>query len=355
MPAGTSGRRAVLVTVVAATVATNLVVGLVAVNAAPVDRAVPASASSDGCNGHVELCDRRYDQVAYPATHNAMAAADEPGWFIPEQSTGVVGQLDAGVRVLLIDTYYGQRTERRDVVATAPQSYPAALAEATKLYGPNVVDSALRLRNAITSAPTGPVRPYLCHGLCEIGSTDWEPLMVQVKTWLDVHPREVVTFFIEDSVSPADTATVFAQAGLLPYVHEQAAGQPWPTLRQMIDSGHRVVVLMERHSGGAQYPWLLPGFDWVQDTPFTNPTVADLSCRHNRGQATSPVLLLNYWLSNFRSLVTDAQTINAEDVLWPYVSRCRAERKRLPNYIAVNYINEGDVYRVVDRLNGLIR
>ncbi len=352
-PARKRASRRRVISVVAAVVAVMLVVGLTAVDAAPVDRAVPTSPSNGACNGHVELCGRRYDQVAYPATHNAMSAADEPGWFIPEQPTGVIGQLDDGVRVLLIDTYYGQRTERRDVVATAPQSYATALAEATRLYGSDVVDSALRLRNAITSAPSGPVRPYLCHGLCEIGSTDWEPLMVQVKTWLDMHPREVVTFFIEDSVSSADTAAVFAQAGLLPYVHEQATDQPWPTLGQMITSGRRVVVLMERHAGGTQYPWLLPGFDVVQDTPFTNPTVADLSCRLNRGQPGNPLLLLNYWLSNFRSLVTDARTINAEDVLWPYVTRCREQRARLPNFIAVNFVDEGDLFRVVDRLNGV--
>lgn len=58
----------------------------------------------------------------------------------------------------------------------------------------------------VTPTPVGPVEPYLCHGLCEIGATLWEPQMAEVKAWLDAHPREVVTFFIEDYVSPADTA-----------------------------------------------------------------------------------------------------------------------------------------------------
>ena len=200
--------------------------------------------TSGPCNGHIELCARRYDQIAFPATHNAMSAADEPGWFIPEQPTGLLGQLDAGVRVLLIDSYYGQRTRRQGLVATAPESYEAALADARRDFGPEVVDSALRLRNAVTSAPSGPAEPYMCHGLCEIGSTEWEPVMARVKVWLDTHPREVVTFFIEDSVSAADTATVFSQAGLLPYVYDHSSGSSWPTLGQMINSEHRVVVLI---------------------------------------------------------------------------------------------------------------
>ena len=334
--------------------AVGVVATLVAVDASPADRAVSAvAAGADTCNGHVELCSRRYDEVAFPATHNAMSAADEPGWFIPEQPTGLIGQLDAGIRVLLIDTYYGQTTQRSGLIATAPASYAQALADAKRDYGPDVVASALRLHDALIPAPTGPPKPYLCHGLCEVGATAWDPLMVQVRSWLQAHPREVVTFFLQDAVSPADTAAVFDRAGLLPYVHTQSPGQPWPTLGQMISSGRRVVVLMENHGGGATYPWLLQGFNWVQDTPYTNPTVADLSCTLNRGTATSPLFLVNYWLSNFVSLVSDARTVNAYDRLWPYVSTCREQRHHLPNYVAVNYYDQGDLFRVVDQLNGV--
>jgi len=215
------------------------------------------------------------------------------------------------------------------------------------------VQSALRIRDAVTTSPTGPEEPYLCHGLCETGATKWEPAMVSVRKWLAAHPREVVTIFVEDQVTPADTAAVFQQAGLLPYVHTQKVGQPWPTLGEMIDSGHRLVVLMERHGGAATYPWLLQGFDFVQDTPYSNPTVNDLSCKLKRGSASDPLFLVNNWLSSFQSLVTNARKVNAYDVLEPYLEKCRKERGQIPNYVAVNYFNEGDVFKVVNALNGL--
>ena len=41
---------------------------------------------------------------------------------------GLIAQLDAGVRVLLIDTWYGQSTDRRGMVATADESREEALA-----------------------------------------------------------------------------------------------------------------------------------------------------------------------------------------------------------------------------------
>jgi hypothetical protein len=351
-PASWLRRRPSVVAGVAGMVALLVVVLLGAV---PADRRLPpAPTGTTGCNGHEELCARSYADVAFPATHNAMAAADEPGWFLPEQPTGLVGQLDAGIRVLLIDTWYGQRTSRPGLIATAPASHAAALAAAERDFGEQAVTSALRIRDAVTTRPTGPVEPYLCHGLCEIGATEWAPEMTQVRAWLDAHPREVVTFVIEDSVSPADTAAVFDRAGLTPLVHTQRPGQPWPTLGQMIDSGRRLVVMMERHGGGTAYPWLLPAFEWVQDTPYRNPTAADLSCRRERGTDASPLLLLNYWLGNdFRSLVTDARAINALAVLAPYLARCEAERGTRPNFVAVNYFDEGDLFRAVDELNGV--
>jgi hypothetical protein len=75
---------------------------VVGLGAVPTDRQLPLSAADAGtaCNGHAELCARSYTDVAFPATHNAMAAADAPGWLIPEQPTGLVGQLDAGIRAL---------------------------------------------------------------------------------------------------------------------------------------------------------------------------------------------------------------------------------------------------------------
>jgi hypothetical protein len=329
-----------------------ILLAILTVNADPGEERIEvASTQVAACNGHRELCSRPYDEVAFPATHNSMTAADE-NWYLPEQPTGIVGQLDDGIRVFLIDSWYGQTTSRPSVIVTAEASKLAALAEANAEYGSAVVQSALRLRDAASLTPTGPRTPYLCHSLCELGAVRWDTEMTAVQEWLAVHPREVVTFFVQDEVSPADTEAVFRTAGLLPYVHTQREGRPWPTLGQMIDSGRRVVVLMENHGGGTAYPWLLQGFDWVQDTPYENPTVADLSCRLERGSADDPILLVNHWLGGYRTLVTDARVVNARRVLLSELRRCSRERGHLPNFVAVNFYDQGDLFSVIDTLNG---
>lgn len=315
--------------------------------------AVPAGATDTStCNGHVELCGRRFDEVAFPATHNSMAAADE-GWFFAEQPDGILSQLDHGIRVLLIDSWYAQQTSRPGVVANAEDDRAAAIAEVRRTIGPEAVDSALRLRKAVNLRPIGPAQPYLCHGICELGSTAWLPVMEDVAAWVRAHPRDVVTFFIQDQVSPADTAEVIERAGLRPFVHLQRAGEPWPTLGSMIDSGRRVVILMEEQSGGQANPWLLPGFEWVQDTPYLFRRPGMFSCAPNRGTADASLFLVNHWVTDKTREVSNARTVNARDVLLPRLERCRSERGRLPNFVAVDFYDQGDLLDVVDELNGL--
>lgn len=315
--------------------------------------AVPTGAAgTPTCNGHVELCARRFDEVAFPATHNSMAAADE-GWFFAEQPDGILSQLDHGIRVLLIDSWNAQATSRPGVVANTEDDRAAAIAEVRRTIGPEGVDSALRLRKALNLRPSGPAQPYLCHGICELGSTEWLPVMEHVAAWVRSHPRDVITFFIQDKVSPADTAELVERAGLQPFVHLQRAGEPWPTLGSMIDSGRRVVIMMEEKGGGRDHPWLLAGFEWVQDTPYLFRTPGPFSCAPNRGTADASLFLVNHWVTDKAREVSNARKVNARDVLLPRLQRCQSERGRLPNFVAVDFYDQGDLLDVVDTLNGL--
>jgi hypothetical protein len=306
------------------------------------------------CNGSAALCDRAYDEVAFPATHNSMSAADLPGWYFAEQPTGIVGQLDAGVRALLVDVWPARATQRPGLVTTADRERLEARADADAERGAGAVDAALEAAGAIAPTGVGPDEPYLCHNLCELGATALVPELERVAAWLADHPREVVTFVVQDEgVTPAQTAEAISRAGLLPSVYEPAARGTWPTLGAMIGSGRRVVVLMEHEGGGTRYPWMLQAFDWVQDTPYSFETAADFSCDLLRGSADNPLLLVNHWLSGTATRRSDADEVNAAGVLLPRVEQCRAQRGRLPNFVAVDFYDRGDLFAVVDELNGL--
>lgn len=305
-----------------------------------------------GCNGHDELCDRRYDEVAYAASHNSMSVLNEPGWFLAEQTDPIPAQLDQGVRVLLVDVWSGRPGS--GVVRTAASSYEEALAIANEELGPQVVDAALRIADSIAGQATGPEARFMCHGLCETGSTPWLRTLEQLRGWLVSNPSEVVTLFIEDHVAADLIADDIVASGLVPLIATPPApGDPWPTLGEMVEADQRLVVMLEEGVGGESAPWMVNGFDYTQDTPYTFPSADDFSCDHNRGPDDASLLLLNHWLANFTSLVTDAESVNRRDVLLGRAEQCADERGQIPNFVAVNYVDRGDLYAVVDTLNGV--
>jgi hypothetical protein len=349
-PAQRSGWRPVRIAV-AALAGVAVVAGVVWLARPGRDVEAAEVTTGDGitCNGHAELCDRPFDDVAYVASHNAMSAATEPGWFLAEQADSIPVQLDQGVRALLVDVWSG--IPAGTVVRTAPGSYSEARAISEEELGPEVVAAAQRLADSVAGQATGSEARFLCHGLCETGSTPFLDMLEQLRGWMIANPDEVVTLFIEDHVDAALIAADVETAGLLDFVHDPSSGETWPTLGEMIRSGRRLLVMVEEGNGGQQAPWLVNGFEYTQDTPYTFPTVDSFSCDPNRGPDDAPLLLLNHWLSGFTSLVTDAQLVNARDVLLPRAQQCQDERGSIPNFVAVNYVAIGDVYDVVDALN----
>ncbi|MGA7690621.1 MAG: hypothetical protein WCA29_15460 [Jiangellales bacterium] len=316
----------------------------------------PATASAvtvgtgEVCNGHASLCERRYDEVSYMTTHNAMSAADEPGWFLAEQPHGLISQLDGGARAAMIDVWAARPSEGG--VSSLSVNLDEGRTQLEEAFGASVVDSALRVVEAVVGEPTGPEALYMCHGLCEIGATELAPTLGSLRAWLDTNPDEVVSLIVENHVPATEIGQAFVDAGLEPSLHTVVDGE-WPTLAQMITSGRRLVVMTEEGSGGDDYPWLRNAFALTQDTPYTFPTPDDFSCEPNRGPADAPLLLVNHWLSGFGNLVTAAQTVNVIDVLGSRVEQCEQERGLQPTFVGVNFYDIGDVAAVVDDLNGV--
>lgn len=260
------------------------------------------------CNGAVELCARRYDEVAYPTTHNAFAAVSE-GWIFANQTPGLSQQLADGVRAFMLDVW---------------------------------------------NWPAGSHDTWLCHGTCELGATPGlrEPLangLVRIRSFLDTHPAEVVTLILESYVSAADFAQAFAASGLLPYALAHTVGQPWPTLQQMIDAGSRVVVLTD--SGGGAYPWYLPVFSAAFETDFDNATPADFSCTDNRGNPGSDLFILNHFLTQLLGQPALADLVNHEPYFGNRARECWRFQGQIPNFPTVDFYEIGDLISVTRSLN----
>jgi hypothetical protein len=138
--------------------------------------------------------------------------------------------------------------------------------------GKEGIDAAMRIRDRLAGKEGGPRGLYLCHGFCELGATPLVAALRSIHEFLVRNPDEVLVLGIEDYATPRDIAAAFAESGLDGLVYRGAAGPPWPTLRQMIDSRQRVLVSLE--SGREGVPWLHPAYEGpIQETPyhFTKP------------------------------------------------------------------------------------
>ena len=323
-----------------------LVVALLVVAAAPAVK-VASAARQATCNGHAELCKRRYDQVAYAATHNSMnTVADQ--FSLPEQERPIAAQLAGGIRAFLIDVY--SATPGTGMVCTDPT--PLKVAQIEQDSGQAAVDQLLQIRSSEQCPPGGGPTSglYLCHGFCELGATKLDDQLAAFRTFLRKNPNDVVTLILEDYAPAEDIMKSFRAAGLEKQMVRHEPGKRWPTLAQMKGRGTRLVVFSQNQGGAS--PGLLDAFQEMNETPYTFHTAAELSCAPNRGPATSPLFLLNHWIDTTDKR-SAAQAVNQYAVLDARAKQCATERGHIPNFVAVNFAEDGDLLRVVYDLNGV--
>jgi len=312
------------------------------------------------CNGHDELCDKPIDELALAATHNSMAVP-LPGWFASEQDAPIADQLDDGVRGLLIDTHYGERLPGGRVrTEFVERSKPQAAVEKDGV-SQEALDAGLRIRNRLGFAGEGERGLYLCHTLCEIGATPLPSVLTDLRDFLVANPDEFVVVVNEDYVTPEDFTKAVLDAGLGDLVYRGPVAGEWPTVREALDRGWRVLFLAESEAGAQ--PWYHPAFERiVEDTPYTfrgakpliDPAGLAATCEPNRGPEGAPLFLVNHWVSTDPTpRPSDAAKVNAREPLLRRMRECERVRGHLPNLVAVNFYRRGDVFGVVDELNGV--
>jgi len=284
--------------------------GVVLLAAGLTATASPAAAASV-CNGRAELCNRRYDQVTFPSSHNSHANTSEGYTINASQSQTITQQLAAGVRGLELDFW----------------NY-----------------------NGVIS---------LCHGVCAIANKPAVDGLAEIKTFLDAHPEEVVTIYLDSFVSAAEAGTAFTAAGLLDEAHPESdylyahPGGTWPTLAALIDSGERLLVF-SNDDEEATHPWYMFKFRHGFDTIWETYTLADFTCAIDGGSPSNALFWMNHRLSTLVGGGTPelAAQANTNPFLLEKAEQCAALYGRNPTFVHVDFYEVGDLFDTVDALNG---
>jgi hypothetical protein len=319
------------------------------------------AAPPDGtCNRHEVLCDRPLNEVSIATTHNSMSVP-LPGWYSSMQEVPIADQLHDGIRGLQIDTHYADKLPNGKVRTYFGSTEELQRRAQLDGVSPDSVEAALRIRDRLGFEGEGERGMYLCHSFCELGATPLESVLDDIRTFVVANPGAVLVIVNQDYVTPEDFVGAVRDADLERFAYDGPVGDHWETLREMTDSGKRVVFLAENHAGAA--PWYHPAYKSItEETPYSFNKVAQLndpqklpkSCEPNRGPEGAPIFLMNHWITTDPvPLPSNAAKVNAYDKLLARAKECRKLRHHLPNLVAVNFFREGDVFGVVDTLNGV--
>jgi len=257
------------------------------------------------CNGHQSLCSKRYNEVAYLTTHNAYNS-DEDGFNLPNHTYGITRQLNDGVRALMLDVH----------------------------------DEG------------GEATVY--HGFTWLGTTTLESNFNEIKAFLDANPNEVVTLLFETYISANMMEQELTQVGLLPMLHVQELGEPWPTLQEMINSGKRLVFFSDHNNGQSGQDWYHYMWSYAVETDFENNALSDFDCEFNRGNPTNDLFILNHFATDptVGTGRTDfAEQANEFNYFYARARQCESEVGKFPNFPTVDFYELGNSLEVVDSLN----
>jgi hypothetical protein len=94
-------------------------------------------------------------------------------------------------------------------------------------------------------------------------------------------------------------------------------------------------------------------WDHAWETPFSFATPEDFTCDPNRGDPANPLFLFNHFLTAPLGGSPDlAEMVNYNPLFIGRAHECETENDDFANFIAVDFYDIGDLFDVVDALNG---
>lgn len=289
----------------------------------------PLGDAEMACNGHPELCDKKYGNVTFLGSHDSFAFSPSILALSRTQEVNLTAQLNHGSRLLQAQSH--------------------------------MKDGVL----------------HFCHtscGLFDGGSV--EDYLLLVKQWLVENPYEVLTFIFTNPELHSVTDVwkpIFEKTGIADYAYvppQPVMGRDdWPTLREFITTGKRVIIFLDKGADKRATPeqdYILPEFKMVWEDPY-NPTDASFPCTVDRTAGPLPptdqLYLINHNLNfdlmpffkpgfKFPDRLNSLRT-NGIYSIYSHALNCAAiMNNRNPNFVLTDFSNVGQAMAAVDFLNG---
>ncbi|MFJ5548755.1 PI-PLC domain-containing protein [Streptomyces sp. NPDC093225] len=285
--------------------------------------AAPAGGSA-GAAAAARWGDRRLDEATFLTTHNSFTNYEDSRWSSVNQSESVRNQLESGVRGLSLDTHWYDRSTWLCVISFGSDCYPSDV--------------------------------YLCHGDCKTfaGATYALPrqsftgTMQTVVDFLNAHPQEFVTVFLEDYVSAeqlqSSLGRVRGLSELLFRPDQWGVRQNgWPKVADLATAGKRLLLFSDRGDRehlGVMYDrsWTVANYWSLGD--MGNDTACVTRWSDVPLDRQEPGFRRLFMMSHHRNVPTvlTAALDNGAKLRDRIANQCRtASGGREPNYVSVDF------------------
>ena len=281
------------------------------------------------CNGDEAFCDLTLDRVVFPGTHNSMSSVA-----------------------------YGPAVRRTEPADPACRSTPASEPSSSTPTTAASTRPAPRRRGGRSSTAAIQGDIFLCHVRCELGAL---PVRRRPRRRQGLPRRQPVRGRDADRPGrhqprrhrrrhcrrrPDRTCRHAAGEG----EHERRRRSPPPDTSG-VDRVREEPRRLRREGRPRRAPWYQQAFDWFQETPFTFTDANRMGCEASRGRAYAALFLVNHWVVTSPPDPAAAAVVNARPQLEDRFRRRLAERGRLPNVVAVDFADQGDVVATLRDLN----
>ena len=296
------------------------------------------------CNGQ-NICDRKYGDVTFAATHNSYAVectgekgVDYVDWCHWANGLAAVGSLN----ILDVSTNHdeGLRTQWRSGIR--------GFLIDTYEVGPGI-DSVSKAKEKVGLSPQKP-GIKLCHGDCAIGQVDAVKWLRELRRLMTASPNEIVTLWIEDYTSPAKIFRTLRKAGFTKWFDvdkESRSGKSIrsQTLSDLIKEGNQLVVGIQGGRGLQQNPWVLRDQNELHDPA---------KCQFG----SSPIHPTSlYSMNQFMAIHAgtpsrDMSTLaNKKANVHKRLCMCQKRTGVRPSLVSVDHFQVGDVFGAVRDFN----
>ena len=206
----------------------------------------------------------------------------------------------------------------------------------------------------------------LCHNKCKITvllkagaqPKTWVSFLQMLKTWLDTHPKEIVTLDLENYANAERTyKDIQSVPGLEKYILTPSDYDPikhggkWPTLQWLQNRNKRLIIFDAKYGT----PYAFHTNTYLIRNMYGNLYNLDKVCTLRGAKEPNWELRTLYQLNYYGKITDFRPKFNTPERLKEVLAKCQENgvipKGKTPNIVSIDYVDRGNPMKWVNELN----